>query len=326
MKEIIIKGIGAYLPSQIITNKELSEIVDTSNEWIVERTGIRERRISQGEDTSIIASYAAKRALENARVEAKEIGLIIVATVTPDQFTPSVACIVQKEIGASNATAFDINAACSGFLFSLQVAESMMKSIGYKHALVIGAETLSKIIDWEDRSTCVLFGDGGGAAVLSLSNREGIIKSFSGTQGEKGECLTIGAIDVINPYVKEIKNKNPKLQMNGKEVFRFATAIIQESINQVLKDTGIKLDDIKYIVPHQANNRIIDFAAKKLGVGKEKFYVNLDRFGNTSSASIPIALDEMNRKELLHDGDIIVLVGFGGGLSYGSALIRWIKE
>lgn len=325
MKEIIISGIGAYLPSRTITNKDLSAIVDTSNEWIVERTGIKERRISEGEDTSVIATKAAKEALKNAGLSPENIELIILATITPDTFTPSVACMVQKNLKATNAVAFDINAACSGFLFAMQVAESMMKSIGYKHALVIGAETLSKIIDWTDRSTCVLFGDAGGAAVLSLSESEGIIKSFAMTDGSKGDCLTIGATDVENPYSKNFEIKNKKLEMNGKEVFRFATSIMQESIYKVIEESGISLEDVKYIVPHQANLRIIDFAAKKLGVDKEKFYVNLDKFGNTSSASIPIALDEMNKKEMLKDGDIIVLVGFGGGLSYASTLIRWNK-
>ncbi|MGL5380525.1 beta-ketoacyl-ACP synthase III [Clostridium sp.] len=323
MKEIVISGIGAYLPSQIVTNHDLSTFIETNDEWIVERTGIRERRISVGEDTSDIAVKAANAALKNAGVSPADIDLIVVGTITPDMFTPSVACIVQKHIGADKATAFDINAACSGFLFATQVAQAMMKDLNFKHALVIGAETLSKVIDWTDRGTCVLFGDGGGAAVLSKSDEKGIIKSFSRADGAKGDCLTIGAIDVDNPYVQNVQNRKKKIEMNGKEVFRFATSVIQESVLKVLEDTEYTLEDIKYIVPHQANVRIIDFAAKKLGVNKERFYVNLDRFGNTSSASVPIALNEMNERAMLKDGDLIVLVGFGGGLSYGSILIKW---
>ncbi|ATD54857.1 beta-ketoacyl-ACP synthase III [Clostridium chauvoei] len=325
MNEIIINGVGAYVPSNIVTNNDLSKIVETSDEWIFERTGIRERRISEGEDTSEIAIKAAYAALKNSDLKPEDIELLIVATITPDMFTPSVACMVQKEIGALNATAFDINAACSGFLYSMQVAEGMMKSFNYKHALIIGAEVLSKIVDWKDRGTCVLFGDGAGAAILSRSNEKGIIKSFTKAYGDKWECLTAGSVDVCNPYVQNIQNKKKFIEMNGREVFRFATSIIQESVNKVLEGTEYSLDDIKYIVPHQANVRIIDYASKKLGVEKSRFFVNLDRIGNTSSASIPIAVNEMKEKGMLKKGDKIILVGFGGGLTYGSVLIEWKK-
>ncbi|GAB6169938.1 ketoacyl-ACP synthase III [Clostridium carnis] len=323
MKEIIISGIGAYLPSRIVTNSDLSTLVETSDKWITERTGIKERRISEGEDTSVIASKAALKAIESAGITANEIDLIIVATVTPDMFTPSVACMVQKEIGADNALAFDINAACSGFLFAMHTAEGMLKSFNYSNALIIGAETLSKILDWTDRSTCILFGDGAGAAVLSKSNKKGIIKSISKTDGAKGDCLVSGAMDVINPYVQNIQNKKKFISMEGKAVFRFATSIIQECIEKVLEESNCTLDEIKFIVPHQANIRIIEYASKKLNIEKEKFFVNLDRFGNTSSASIPIALAEMNELGKLKDKDKIILVGFGGGLSYGVVLIEW---
>lgn len=325
MNEIIINGVGAYVPSNIVTNNDLSKIVETSDEWIFERTGIRERRISEGEDTSEIAIKAAYAALKNSDLKPEDIELLIVATITPDMFTPSVACMVQKEIGALNATAFDINAACSGFLYSMQVAEGMMKSFNYKHALIIGAEVLSKIVDWKDRGTCVLFGDGAGAAILSRSNEKGIIKSFTKAYGDKWECLTAGSVDVCNPYIQNIQNKKKFIEMNGREVFRFATSIIQESVNKVLEGTEYSLDDIKYIVPHQANVRIIDYASKKLGVEKSRFFVNLDRIGNTSSASIPIAVNEMKEKGMLKKGDKIILVGFGGGLTYGSVLIEWKK-
>lgn len=323
MKDVVLKSIGAYTPSQIISNDDLSKIVDTNDQWIIERTGIKERRISEGEDTSSIATKACEIALQRAKVDATEIELIIVATVTPDMFTPSVACMIQSNLGAVNATAFDINAACSGFIYGLQVAESMMKNLGYKKALVIGAETLSKLVDWNDRSTCVLFGDGGGACVLSLENEtEGIITTFSASDGAKGDCLKAGAFDVKNPYVKEEFEKVKTLTMEGRAVFRFATSVIVDSIKKVLNDSKYSMEDVKYIIPHQANVRIIDYAAKKLEVENSKFFVNLERFGNTSSASIPIALDELYSNGKLQKGDLIILVGFGGGLTYGATLIR----
>ncbi|MGG7097625.1 beta-ketoacyl-ACP synthase III [Clostridium sardiniense] len=325
MKEVKIKGVGSYVPSQVITNDDLSKIVDTNHQWILERTGICERRISEGEDTSSIAYKAAKVAMDKAGIKGEEIDLIIVATITPDSFTPSVACILQKMIGAKNATAFDLNAACTGFIYSLEVAESLLKTGRYKNALVVGAETLSKIIDWKDRSTCVLFGDGGGAAVIGIDEEEksGIINTYSISEGEKGDALTAGANDVINPFAKEEVIKSKYVQMNGREVFRFATGAMVDSIKKVLEGTGYNLEDIDYVVPHQANLRIIDYAAKKLGLSKEKFYVNLERVGNTSSASVPMALADMDNEGKLKDGDLIVLVGFGGGLTCGATLIKW---
>lgn len=325
MNEIVISGIGAYVPSNIVTNDDLSKIVETSDEWIFGRTGIKERRISKEEDTSEIAIKAANAALKSSGIKPDEIDILIVATITPDMFTPSVACMVQKGIGAVNATAFDINAACSGFIYSMQVAEGMLKSFNYKNALIIGAEVLSKIIDWTDRSTCVLFGDGAGAVTLSKSNSIGIIKTFTKSKGEKWESLTAAARDVENPYIQNVQKKQKFINMNGRDIFKFATSIIQESVNKVLDETGYSLDDIKYIVPHQANVRIIDYASKKLGVEENRFYVNLHRIGNTSSASIPIALNEMYEKGLLENGNKIILVGFGGGLTYGSVLIEWKK-
>ncbi|MGG7077302.1 beta-ketoacyl-ACP synthase III [Clostridium sardiniense] len=325
MKEVKIKGVGSYVPSQVITNDDLSKIVDTNHQWILERTGICERRISEGEDTSSIAYKAAKVAMDKAGIKGEELDLIIVATITPDSFTPSVACILQKMIGAKNATAFDLNAACTGFIYSLEVAESLLKTGRYKNALVVGAETLSKIIDWKDRSTCVLFGDGGGAAVIGIDEEEksGIINTYSISEGEKGDALTAGANDVINPFAKEEVIKSKYVQMNGREVFRFATGAMVDSIKKVLEGTGYNLEDIDYVVPHQANLRIIDYAAKKLGLSKEKFYVNLERVGNTSSASVPMALADMDNEGKLEDGNLIVLVGFGGGLTCGATLIKW---
>lgn len=326
MEEVSIKAFGAYAPSRIVSNDDLSKIVETNDEWIVERTGIKERRISEGEDTSSIAVKAANQALERANLTGEDIDLIIVATVTPDKFTPSVACLVQKEIQAENAMAFDVSAACSGFIFGLQAACSMMKvTENFKNALVIGVETLSKIMNWEDRSTCVLFGDGGGAVVLSKGEGNGGIREFySKSLGKKGDCLVVEAMPVINPFIKDKNNDTnyQKIYMNGGEVFKFATKVIVESIKKILEKSSLTIDDIDYIVPHQANLRIIDYAVRKLKVDSSKFYTNLERYGNTSSASIPLALNEMYEKNLLKKGHKIILVGFGGGLTYGAVLIE----
>ncbi|MCR6515475.1 ketoacyl-ACP synthase III [Clostridium sp. LY3-2] len=325
MKEVKISSIGAYLPPKIVTNNDLSELVETNDQWIVERTGISERRVSTGENTSNIALEASKIALERANVKGEDIDLIIVATITPDSFTPSVACMVQKEIGAKKATAFDINAACTGFIYALEVCMGLLKSGKYNKALVVGAETLSKIVDWTDRRTCILFGDGGGACVVEAiaSDEKGIINTFTISDGEKGDALVSKAIDVINPFVKDKEIKNKYIQMNGQEVFKFATRAMVDSIINVLKDTGVDISDIKYVIPHQANVRIIEYAAKKLNLDKEKFYINLEKVGNTSSASVPIALNDCFEKGLLKKGDKIILVGFGGGLTCGSILVEW---
>jgi len=325
MEEMCIKGFGAYAPPLVVSNDDLSKIVDTNDEWIVARTGIKERRISQGEDTSKIAAKAAKMALDRSGVKAEEIDLIIVATLTPDMCTPSVACLVQKELGATGAMAFDINAACSGFIYGVQVAYSMMNSNpDFGNVIVVGAETLSKIMDWEDRGTCVLFGDGGGAVVLSKekSPKGKKINFYSKSVGDKGEYLTAGSTVVNNPFVKEVEVRNNKIAMNGKEVFKFATSSIIDGVNQVLDKSQLSLEDIDYIIPHQANARIIEYTAKKLKTNLDKFYINVDKYGNTSSASIPIALNEMYEKGMMIEGKKIIMVGFGGGLTYGAILIE----
>ncbi|WP_252231319.1 beta-ketoacyl-ACP synthase III [Clostridium sp. ZBS15] len=320
---IKIGGVGGYLPSLVVTNDKISEFVDTNDEWIVERTGIKERRISEGENTSEIAVKAAKVALERAKIDSEDLDLIIVATITPDMFMPSVACLVQKELNANKAAAFDINVACSGFVFALETANSLMKSLNYKNALVIGAETLSKVINWNDRGTCILFGDGGGAAVLVRDEKNGIINSYLKTDGKKGDSLTIGALDFNTPFTKENFISNQYVEMNGREVFKFATSAIIKGIDGALEGTDVCLNDIKYIVPHQANIRILDYVAKKLKIDINKFYINLDKTGNTSSASVPLALNELYEKNLLEEGDKILLVAFGGGLSYGATLLEW---
>jgi 3-oxoacyl-[acyl-carrier-protein] synthase III len=323
MKEVMIASIGSYVPQNIMTNDDLSKIVDTNDEWISSRTGIKERRISQGENTSDLGAKAALKALEKAGLTPKDVDLIVVATSSPDALSPSTAVYIQAKIGAFDAACFDVSAACSGFIYALNVASQFIKTGQSKTALVIGAEVLSKITDWKDRNTCVLFGDGAGAAVLVPSEEKGIASVFNGADGRKAEYLTLGIVPVKNTYVTPEKIADFKINMDGKEVFRFASSVMLEAIDKVLKDTGYSLDDIKYIVPHQANYRIIDFAARKLGASMDKFYVNLQKYGNTSAASIPIALDEMVEKELLKKGDKIITVAFGAGFTWSVALIEW---
>jgi 3-oxoacyl-[acyl-carrier-protein] synthase III len=324
MNNVKIIGTGSYVPPKKVSNDELSKLVDTSDEWIISRTGIKERRISTGENTSELAAKAALKALENSNVKPEDLDLIILATITPDAFMPSTACLVQAEIGAVNALCFDITAACSGFLYGLDVATAMLKSSNRKTALVIGAETISKILDWKDRSTCVLFGDGAGAAVLKISEDSGISEFYSGSDGTKGEFLTTYAVSLKNPFVESVSTQNRSVvKMNGSEIFKFASRIMIECIQNIIRNNGEALSNIKYIIPHQANYRIIEYTAKKLGIDVEKFFMNLDRYGNTSSASIPMALDELNSLGHLKSGDKIILVGFGGGLTYASVLITW---
>lgn len=323
MSNVGIAGTGAYVPSLAVTNDDISELVETNDEWIMKRTGIRERRISQGEDTSDMASKAALCALERADVEPKDVELIIVATISPDMFIPSVACLVQSKIGADDAACFDINVACSGFVYAMEIAQSMMKSMNYKNALIIGSETLSKVINWKDRSTCILFGDGAGAAVLKRTEEPGIMKSYLKSEGKKGDALTIGAADFNTPFSKESFERDRHIYMNGGDVLKFAVNALADSVNKVLDETGLSMDDIKYIVPHQANVRIIQSAAKKLHTDLDKFYINLEKYGNTSSASVPIALNEMYEKGMLKKGDKFILVAFGGGLTYAATMIEW---
>lgn len=323
MKEVKIIGIGSSVPEKIVTNDDLSKIVDTNDEWITSRTGIKERRISEGDNTSDLASKAALKALNNAKLTPEDIDLIVVATSSPDALSPSTAVFVQKKIGAFNAACFDISAACSGFIYALNVASQFIKTGQNKAVLVIGAEVLSKVTDWTDRGTCVLFGDGAGAAVLVPSEEKGIASIFNGADGRKTEFLGINCAPVNNPYVTSGKFEGIKISMEGAEVFKFASSIILEAVDKVLKDTGYSLNDIKYIIPHQANLRIINYAAKKLGGAEEKFYVNLQKYGNTSAASVPIALDEMVNNGLLKKGDKIIMVAFGAGFTWSVALVEW---
>lgn len=323
MKEVKIIGIGNGIPDNIMTNDDLSKIVDTSDEWITTRTGIKERRISKGENTSDLAAKAAMKALKMSDTKPEEIDMIILSTSSPDALSPSTACFVQDKIGAVNASCFDISAACSGFVYALRIGAQFIKTGECKKVLVIGAEVLSKITDWTDRSTCVLFGDGAGAAVLSESDEKGVSSIFTGAQGNKAGYLGITCVPVKNPLVKPEEIENIKLHMDGKEVFRFASSIVIEAIDKVLKDSGLTMDDIKYVIPHQANVRIIEYAVKKLKAPEGKFYINLDKYGNTSAASIPIALAEMNEKGLIKKGDKLILVAFGAGFTWSACLVEW---
>ncbi|HWR43216.1 beta-ketoacyl-ACP synthase III [Sporomusa sp.] len=327
-KAVGIIGLGTYVPEKIMTNKDLESIVETSDEWIVERTGIRERRIADPSmATSDLASRAAQKALDDAGVTAEEIDLIIVATATPDMFFPSVACLVQANIKATNAAAFDLSAGCSGFVYGMVTGSQFIKAGLYKKVLVIGAETLSKILDWSDRNTCVLFGDGAGAAVLAETAPGcGILSSHLGADGSGGDLLKLPAGGSRNPATADtISQKMHFVHMNGNEVFKFAVKVMGEAAVKALEDAGLNSGDVDCLIPHQANIRIIQSAAKRLKLPLDKVMVNVDKYGNTSAASIPIALDEAVHSGKIKQGDTVVLVGFGAGLTWASAVIKWCK-
>ncbi len=309
------------MPEMVVTNDDLSKIMDTSDEWISSRTGIRERRLAREETTASMSVTAAKRALENAGVTAQEIDLIIVGTITGDYVTPSTACEVQAALGADKAVAFDINAACSGFMFALHIADAYIKTGVYKTALILGAETLSKIMDWNDRSTCVLFGDGAGAAVVR-SDETGLLAYDQGSDGARGTVLTCRSRENNNPFVKN-PTEPSYTHMDGQEVYKFAVTTVPASIKKVVGEAGLTIEDIDCFALHQANIRIIQSVAKRLKAPEEKFPTSLDHCGNVSAASVPILLDEINRKGILKPGMKIVLSGFGGGLTWGSAVLEW---
>lgn len=321
---IRIIGTGSYLPKKVADNHFLSTIVDTDDEWIRQRTGIKERHLSNGkEGTTYMATHAVEAALENAGITADELDMIIVATVSADTYVPSTSCQVQGAIGAIRATCFDLNAACSGFLFAMNTAYAYIEMGMAKTILIIGAETLSREVDWSDRSSCILFGDGAGAAIMRQEEgKGGLIASVTGSDGSQGDVLTCKGRGIQNPF-HQSKRKKDYLRMEGQAVFRFAVTMVPRCIKQILKKTGYDTEDIKFFVLHQANVRILELIAKRLKVDIDKFPMNLDRYGNTSSASIPILLDELNRNNLLEPGDKIVLSGFGGGLTWGAVLIEW---
>lgn len=316
-----IAGIGAYVPENLITNDDLAKIVDTNDEWIRTRTGIRERRISSGEGTRHLAAKAAERALAAAGVAPEELDIIILGTSSPDRNYPSDSCSVQAAIGAVNAVAFDISAACAGFIFAMNIVEGFFKAGIYKTALIIGAETLSKVTDWSDRGTCVLFGDGAGAAVLK-AEETGIIDMMMGADGTKGDVLACTSRTVGN-FLTGTKPELGFMTMDGQEVFKFAVRKVPESVMELLQRTGTKKEDIKYYVLHQANERIIEAAARRLKEPMEKFPMTIGQFGNTSTASIPLLLDDMIQKDMLKRGDKIIMSGFGAGMTWGAVLMEW---
>lgn len=322
-----IAGTGSALPGKILTNTELEQLVDTSDEWITTRTGIKERRIAvEGEYTSTFAAEAGRRALEMAGVHPEEIDLIILGTVTPDFPFPSTACIVQNLLGATNATAFDLSAACSGFIFGLSIAEKYIRSGAARKILVIGAEVLSRIVDWQDRNTCVLFGDGAGAVVLEASDGDhSLLSTHTFSNGSYWNLLYQPGSGSRNPATdsRTIDERQIYLKMEGNDVFKHAVRSMEEAAVKALDANGLSPSDLTLMIPHQANRRIIDATAKRLGLGADRLFTNLEKFGNTSSASIPIALDEANRQGLIKSEGKLLLVAFGGGFTYGSALINW---
>lgn len=321
-KKVGIIGIGSYVPEKILTNFDLEKMVDTSDSWIMDRTGISERRIADTTtSTSDLAVKAAMQAIENANIKPEEIDLIIVATVTPDQFFPSTACLVQNKLKAVNATAFDISAACSGFIYALTTAWQYIKTGYYKNALIIGADALSKITDWEDRNTCVLFGDGAGAFVISKVEDGGILSTHMGSDGTGGELLTCPAC-FFSPEEEEKRNgKKHTTWMNGGEVFKFAVKIMPYAFEKALKSAKISAGQVDWFIPHQANLRIIEASAKRFNLPMDKFIVTLQKFGNTSASSIPIALDECIRSGKIKKGETLAMAAFGAGLTWASAVI-----
>jgi 3-oxoacyl-[acyl-carrier-protein] synthase-3 len=328
MASVIIAGVGSYSPAKILTNDDLSKLVDTSDEWIFTRSGIRERRIAAADEAcSDLAVKAATAALADAKVSAADIDLLIVATCTPDLPLPSTACIVQNKLGIpAHATCFDIAAACSGFLYALEIAYGQLQTNRYKRALIIGAEKLSTITDWTDRTTCVLFGDGAGAAVLMKDSRPdiGILGTDLGADGEFVDNLYIPAGGSRTPATAEtVAKRDHCIRMNGKEVFKSAVRVMETVAREMMEQHQLKPDQISLVIPHQANIRIIEALAGNLKMPMDKFYVNLDRYGNTSSATIPLALDEARRAGKIKPGDLTLLVAFGAGLTYGATLIRW---
>jgi 3-oxoacyl-[acyl-carrier-protein] synthase-3 len=325
-RTVSIIGTGSYLPERVLTNGELEKLVETSDEWIVSRTGISERRIAaEGEHTSDLAAKAALSALENAGITADEIDLILVATVTPDMFFPSTACFVQAKIGAKNAACFDVSAACSGFLYAIEIAQQFITSNTYDTILVIGADKLSSIIDWTDRNTCVLFGDGAGAAVLRhRGGGHGVISTFMASDGGLSDILYIPGGGSRFPITKD--NADSRLnciKMNGKETYKQAITSMLDAANKVLADANLDPEDLACVIPHQANLRIIEAIADRMKLPIERFVVNLDRYGNTSAAAVAIALDEANRTGRMKVGDYVLLVVFGGGLTWASSVIQW---
>jgi 3-oxoacyl-[acyl-carrier-protein] synthase-3 len=325
-RTVSIIGTGSYVPEKILTNADLMRMVDTSDEWITTRTGIKERRIAaKDEHTSDMATKAALAAMEQAGVSAKELDLILLATATPDMMFPSTACLVQTKLGATKAACLDISAACAGFLFAIEIAQQFITSHTYETVLVIGAEKLSSITNWTDRNTCVLFGDGAGAAVLRhRGSAHGVIATHVGSDGTYADILFMPGGGCRTPITAENADKNLQtIHMSGKDVYKQAVIAMLAASKTVLDQAGLTIDDIACVIPHQANLRIIEAIADRLKIPLDRFYVNLDRYGNTSAAAVAIALDEANRTGRIKSGDYILMVVFGGGLTWASTVIEW---
>jgi len=324
-KNVGIIGLGIYVPEKKLTNQDLEKMVDTSDEWITTRTGIKERRIAdKSQAASDLAINAAKDALAQAKLDPKDLDLIIVATVTPDTQFPSTACWVQKALGAKKAASFDISAACAGYIYGITIAQQFIANGVYKNALVIGTEVLSRITDWTDRSTCVLFGDGSGACVLAPVQEGGILSTYLASNGELGDLLLLPAGGSRNPATHQtVDEKMHTIKMRGNELFKHAVKLLGEATKIALEKVGLSWKDIDCVIPHQANIRILLAMAKRIGVPEDKIYMNIARYGNMSSASTATALTEAFRDGKIKKGDIVVLVAFGGGLVWGSIVIKW---
>lgn len=328
LKSVGIVGLGIYVPEKVMTNADWEKLVDTSDEWIRTRTGIQERRYAvEGQGTSDLGVEAAKKALEDAGMKPEEVELIILATCTPDYRAQNASSLIQVKLGAENAAAFDVSAACSGFIYALTVGKSMIQSGMYKNILVVAAESVSRLLNMKDRNTAILFGDGAAAAVLKeVEEGYGIVSSFLGTEGVLDETLRITAGGTLHPVTHEaIDNGDVYLKMNGQEVFKFAVRALPKATNKALEQAGMKAEDLAMVVPHQANFRIIESAAKRLKLPMDKFYVNLQKYGNTSAASVGLALGEAVQEGKIQKGDMIALTGFGAGLTYGSVILKWNK-
>lgn len=331
MNQLRIAGTGNYLPDLKVTNQMLSEIVDTNDEWIMTRTGISERRFSAGEPTWYMGAQAAKEALQQAGIQGSEIDLIIVTTITPDYYTPSTACVIQAEIGADHAFCFDINAACTGFVYALDMASRYLRTGDVENILIVSTENISKLVDYSDRSTCVLFGDGASAAVCRPARPDEssrLISTVLGAEGQNAGCLVSRALRLDHPFIgsnavwpdRYGPGENHYISMNGQDVFKFAVRVLADSVIDALKKAQVEMTDVRYIIPHQANIRIVDAAARRMKADPQQIISRMVDFGNTSSASIPICLDELIRSGQLQRGEKVVLCGFGAGLTYGAAV------
>ncbi len=324
---VTVRGTGSYLPARVLTNHDLAAMVDTSDEWIRTRTGIAERHIAAADEpTSVLAANAARQALAMAGATAADLDLIIVATISPDRPFPNTACFVQKHLQAANATCFSLEAACSGFVYGLEVASALLRTGAFRLALVIGAEKLSSIVNWKDRTTCVLFGDGAGAAVLARCPpaENSLLCSTLGSDGNYTDILHVPGGGSQQPFSREVLERELHfLQMSGQEVFKLAVTAMTAAARQTLEKAGVSVDQVRWMVPHQANTRILTSVAKRLDLDEQRVYINLDRYGNTSAATIPIALDELVRGGKVQRGDYLLLVAFGGGLTWGANLLRW---